>query len=329
MVYLDLCKVLAMFLVVWGHAIQHFIYGMEGFAHDAVWRFIQSFHMPLFMMIAGFFSSSSMKLSFWDLVKKKAKQLILPCVSWGVLSFVLLHFTLGNNLSFLTTIIENFWFLKSVFICYLLGWMANAMKGILRYGGAFLLILFVTLFMGKYDVTRMFPCFLAGMLLKQKGYRWIEKEKFLYGSFIVFVVLLIFWNFDESIWLRFGSIQECLQMTFGWGEYVYKYIFRIAVGLAGSFFVMSLSYHICLDCHFFDWQKISKMGQYTLGVYILQTFLLERIMAKIIHLNNYNYEINILILTPILAFFVFVICVVVDRLISKSKILGSLLFGKK
>lgn len=175
----------------------------------------------------------------------------------------------------------------------------------------------------------MFPCFLAGMLLKQKSYRCIEKKKFLYGSFMVFVVLLIFWNIDESIWLQFGSIQECLQMTFGWREYAYKYIFRVAVGLAGSFFLISLSYHICLDCHLFDWQKISKMGQYTLGVYILQTFLLERFMAKIIHLNYYNYEINILILTPILAFFVFVICVVVDRLISKSKILESLLFGKK
>lgn len=80
-------------------------------------------------------SSSSMKLSFWDIVMKKAKQLILPCVSWGILSYVLLHFTSGNNLSFFTTVIENFWFLKSVFICYLFGWMANAMKDTLRYGG--------------------------------------------------------------------------------------------------------------------------------------------------------------------------------------------------
>lgn len=172
----------------------------------------------------------------------------------------------------------------------------------------------------------MFPCFLAGMLLKQKGYRCIEKKKFLYGSFIVFVVFLIFWNIDESIWLRFGSIQECLQKTFGWGEYAYKYIFRIAVGLAGSFFIMSLIYHNCQSAFL---QKVSKAGQYTLGVYILQTFLLERIMAKIIHLNNFNYEINILILTPLLAFFVFVICIVAVRLLSKSKILGSLLFGKK
>ena len=70
----------------------------------------------------------------------------------------------------------------------------------------------------------MFPCFLAGMLLNQKGNRWIEEKKALYGSFIVFVVLLTFWNIDESIWLRFGSIQECLQKTFGLGEYVYKYL---------------------------------------------------------------------------------------------------------
>ena len=196
-------------------------------------------------------------------------------------------------------------------------------------GGAFLLILFVTLFIGKYDITRMFPCFLAGMLLNQKGYRCIEKKNFLYGSFIAFVVLLIFWNIDESIWLRFGSIQECLQKTFGWGEYAYKYIFRIAVGLAGSFFIMSLIYHICHNCQSAFLQKVSKAGQYTLGVYILQTFLLERIMAKIIHLNSNNYEINILILTPLLAFLVFVICVVVVRLIFKSKMLGSLLFGKK
>lgn len=192
-----------------------------------------------------------------------------------------------------------------------------------------MLILFVSLFIGKYDITRMFPCFLAGMLLNQKGNRWIEGKKALYGSFIVFVVLLTFWNIDESIWLRFGSIQECLQKTFGLGEYVYKYIFRIAVGLAGSFFIMSLIYHICHNCQSAFLQKVSKAGQYTLGVYILQTFLLERIMAKIIHLNNFNYEINILILTPLLAFFVFVICIVAVRLLSKSKILGSLLFGKK
>ena len=52
--YWDLLKGIAIFLVVWGHTIQ---YGGSGsiFFDNKAFIFIYSFHMPLFLLISGYF----------------------------------------------------------------------------------------------------------------------------------------------------------------------------------------------------------------------------------------------------------------------------------
>lgn len=50
-VLLDVLKGFAIFLVVMGHAIQ---YNQVDFDTNPVFRFIYSFHMPLFMFVSGF-----------------------------------------------------------------------------------------------------------------------------------------------------------------------------------------------------------------------------------------------------------------------------------
>ena len=61
--YWDLLKGIAIFLVVWGHTIQ---YGGSGsiFFDNKAFIFIYSFHMPLFLLISGYFlCCSSFKVS--------------------------------------------------------------------------------------------------------------------------------------------------------------------------------------------------------------------------------------------------------------------------
>lgn len=78
--YFDAIKLFAIVCVLYGHCVQHLISNGET---TPIYIFIYSFHMPLFMIISGFFSHSAMNLKWSDVMKKKSKQLILPCIIGG------------------------------------------------------------------------------------------------------------------------------------------------------------------------------------------------------------------------------------------------------
>lgn len=82
---LDALKLFAIYLVVWGHAIQY-LQSIE-YYNQPVYRIIYSFHMPLFMALVGYFAASLTKQSFSAVLAKKARQLLLPAVAFGVLYY--------------------------------------------------------------------------------------------------------------------------------------------------------------------------------------------------------------------------------------------------
>ena len=77
----DMLKLFAIFLVVWGHCIQN-LHTCD-FYEEPVYKIIYSFHMPLFMVISGYFSLSSMRATTGSFLKKKFNQLLLPSFTWG------------------------------------------------------------------------------------------------------------------------------------------------------------------------------------------------------------------------------------------------------
>lgn len=126
---LDLLKLFAVFLVLWGHAIQYFF---SAEANDMfVYRLIYSFHMPLFMMVAGYFAVSSLKCNFYSLIKKKGRQLLLPVVSWAVICS-LGDIIFMSEYSILRELKVLFWFLKSLFLCYVMFYITMSLPH--KYG---------------------------------------------------------------------------------------------------------------------------------------------------------------------------------------------------
>lgn len=85
MPFFDYLKMLAMFIVLWGHAIQHLQTGEVW--DEPMHKIIYSFHLPLFMIIAGFFSLLSMNMGLADFLKKKGSQLLLPCLTWSLILY--------------------------------------------------------------------------------------------------------------------------------------------------------------------------------------------------------------------------------------------------
>ena len=52
--YIDLIKGIAIITVIIGHLIQYTSVGNFNFYENYIYKFIYSFHMPLFMLISGY-----------------------------------------------------------------------------------------------------------------------------------------------------------------------------------------------------------------------------------------------------------------------------------
>lgn len=83
--FLDYLKGVAILLVVMGHSFQCFYFDWE-----PMYLPIRMFHMPFFIALSAYFiKQSCVKADFSDYFKKKTVRLVLPVISWGVLSAIL------------------------------------------------------------------------------------------------------------------------------------------------------------------------------------------------------------------------------------------------
>jgi len=76
--YLDRARAIGMFLVYYGHFVERAVAIKSASVLSAQWRFIYSFHIPLFFFLAGVFWKPS--VSFWDTFKNKLKTRLVPAV---------------------------------------------------------------------------------------------------------------------------------------------------------------------------------------------------------------------------------------------------------
>lgn len=120
-IYWDVIKAFAIFLVVWGHCIQFLQVDTEKCWSSYTCGFIYSFHMPLFMLVSGYFARGIYKKSFSENLRQKTIQILLPSVSTyfvvGLLLIYLRHEPWGYGLVKLVfNCFTSYWFLKALYI---------------------------------------------------------------------------------------------------------------------------------------------------------------------------------------------------------------------
>ena len=122
--YFDIAKGIGMVLVVLSHTCPMGI-GIQGFC--------ESFHMPMFFFISGYFFSLD-KYSLKDFFKRRFLQLVLPLVSFSILvgtlnSFSQTCFKISNYM-----LPDTLWFLWVLFVVELLFmYLMRAYGGIISY----------------------------------------------------------------------------------------------------------------------------------------------------------------------------------------------------
>ena len=340
----DFLKLYAIFLVLWGHSIQYFL--SSNYYDEPIYRIIYSFHMPLFMMISGYFSLSSMSLPPFEFLKKKFVQLILPVISWcvvlGILAFcytILRYHTVPNFVGTIVGIINGFygpypfWFLKSCFFCYLLTYCGVLFR-INRHVWMLLSIIIsqlVPYFVSNFFlVDIMYPCFVVGIELKDNHKFYSHICRYYWGLLGLFILMLCFW--DKFFWGSEGIMKtfiiDYMHITSSFFLMIVSKLYRLIIGIAGS-----LSF-LGLICSSFPQEKTNKFisiccnwGQYTLGIYILQSIILETYMAQFILLDDLNFYFFNFVVAPIISFFVLVLCVYIIKTMNRSRILAFLFFG--
>ncbi len=331
----DLLKLFAIFLVLWGHCLQQFL--ENSVLENSVYVFIYSFHMPLFMVLSGYFSFSSLQLKFCDVLLKKARQLLLPFLSWSLFIFALRMF-LGNMLPEYFPIISpgnafvgafgNFWFLKSLFFCYMLAWCGKNSR--LSARSWVLLTLFFSQFFPWYNVKVMYPCFLFGLAMRYYSH-FIVRHRFtiLLFSLSLFILMSCFWNGD---FLKpadlVGAVRNCDIQSIAFLLYVR--IYRVLIGISASLSLYIIFTSLFDGKHFARSRILcnaAKSGRFTLGIYILQVVVLEIILGAFVNCDSMNIYVFNYVVAPLFSVVIMFFCILMYRLISRSTLLSFLFFG--
>lgn len=113
LLFLDSLKGLLIIMVVIGHVIQS---SNPDYQHDILFRFIYSFHMPLFLAISGYLTYKPKYDSV--LIKKRAVQLLVSFVAWAFLSPVLQKGVIDIDTTFNALLYPDngLWFLYNLFV---------------------------------------------------------------------------------------------------------------------------------------------------------------------------------------------------------------------
>ena len=99
--------------VVLGHALQH-----GDYEHNVCWTIIYSFHMAAFFVISGYVSYKD--YFSWNIIPRRAKQLLIPYVVWRVLEVLCVSHSGVLVYDLVLHPDLGFWFIHSLFFVVLL-----------------------------------------------------------------------------------------------------------------------------------------------------------------------------------------------------------------
>lgn len=320
----DVLKAIAILAVVYTHCLQFM--GIGFYWHHPLFKLTYAFHMPLFMVVSGYFASRALQLPMKELIKKKSIQLLLPCITAAIV-VIIINRLIGWNPKHagLREFATNLWYLKSLFACFCIGKLAMmGSRG--KTWIAVCLGLLMALPVHLYHVNFMMPFFWLGFLWKKhpdaiRKFAW----PVLIVSTLVFGLLWPFWDGQHTTYVTPLQLVKIHQMKWiGFGN-LPSYCLRTAIGIAGVGMVASA---VCLlEKRGIRFDRLSRMGQYTLELYTLHfLFINTNLMAacSIPYCRGW-YEVGYCGLATLL---LLLICYLLIRLIYRSRWASLLFFGK-
>lgn len=344
---ISVIKGAAILLVVYGHVIQHTMVPLgQDFFSNPVFKFIYTFHMPLFFVISGYLIALSLgRNSIPSAFKSRCKSLLIPFLAWGILG-VVTHYFLniidGRDVGILNfpqdllaqlVLNPSVWFLFTLFVLsvlLLLSVVFEGFVGLAAFGLVYAVIMLVSYnnYCSLFFIKWFYLFYLAGYFVGRYKFTLDPKRTQLLVIIAVglFAFLFPFWSTYDFIYVN--------KMNFLSNHYFYevlRIIYRYVLGFLGIGLVFYL-------CAYLAKTKLStvleRVGNYALDIYLIQIFIVEGIYPRWIersHVDiNGNSALFLVFIAPLLTIFFVGMCVVASKaLIRRNRLLNTLLLGNR
>ena len=306
--YLDTVKGVLIICVVVAHCVQHgsgiAFYRSNLFFENWLFKSIYSFHMPLFMLLCGYFFAHTIARKSWqETLITKAKSLLLPILVWSVvpigvfvsklLKGLAAELTTGEIIeNIIHTITNNLWFLWAILYNIVIVLLVNRLfkDNLWVYGAIFILQFFLPDALHLYCF--MYPYFVLGYLYNKQFKNstttakalHIKNRRYLHiATGVVFIAMLCMFSQENYIYTSKYNILNGNPL-----RQLYIDIFRFAIGLVGSLFMLLTIKYL--------FERIGErrgvlvyLGKATMGIYIISSYLNPLLLDICRKLGGCNY----------------------------------------
>jgi len=278
---IDSIKGIMIFLVVFGHCIGQ----ISTISTDTTWlkyivRFIFSFHMPVFVFISGYFSSSNSG-------KNAISRYLIPYVLANAL-FGLLSSLVNSQFSFSGADPFSpqwtFWYLLSLFFWKVL--LSSVLEWKYPLPTMIIVALITGIFSADYFLSLsrtivFFPYFIGGYLVRNAdaGNTW-KKHFNKRNSILLFVIvetIVAFLAYKNVNGLTFQLCRSYRTMNQSIPTGILLRLFTYVAGTAGIIFFFSIIPN--------KKNYLSTLGKYSLTVYLAHSFCIK-FLSKLIQLGS-------------------------------------------
>lgn len=280
--YFDNARLLFISLVVFGHLIQPFVSGSTPIASLYTW--IYTFHMPAFIMIAGYFAKGSKDPSY---IATLAKKLLIPYVIFQII-YTIYYFLIDKKGWLVDSIFYphwSLWFLFSLFSWHLLLILYRKIPAFAGIALALLLGVIIGYFdqVGHmFSLSRtfvFFPYFLIGYWLSERHINLLKQKKLQISAVLILIstaTLIYYLPHINSGWLLASKSYSSLGVEYAGS------IYRLSVYLTSLLIAFSVLALVPRRRFSF-----TVLGERTLYVYLLHGFIVQYFrQGDILQANN-------------------------------------------
>jgi fucose 4-O-acetylase-like acetyltransferase len=269
---IDALKGLAILLVVLGHSFQG---NINQFDDNVVFNFIYSFHMPLFMFLAGSVAVYRFENSVVSYLKKKFLALVVPFISWYAMDYLVTgaYHSIALKPYFARVIASpdwGLWFLWILFLNYCLFVLSVKMEkrlGIYAFLITFLLVLWCPVgVLGIWVLKKFFFYFTLGYLFMKHGNIINEYgSRIKYAGIVIFPFLASQWHMKKG----FAFAPDVRHFFSGIGiQFISEYfLYACSIAVAVSGIVCAYLFIAALKGNLI-YKTLCLLGAYTLDIYV-------------------------------------------------------------
>lgn len=296
--FFDNARLLLITLVVFGHIIQPITFDSKSLASLYTW--IYTFHMPAFIMIAGYFAKGSSDSKYLLTLVKK---LLIPYVIFQIV-YTGYYFLIDKKDWLIDSIFYphwSLWFLFSLFCWHMLLILYKHVRPVV--GIVIAIIIGVTI--GYFDsighmfsLSRtfvFFPYFLIGYWISEQQMMALKRVPIKIASLVVmtvFAVAIYYLPDVNTDWLLASKSYGALGVEWGGS------LFRFTVYMTSL--LMAFSVLAWIPKRRFSF---TKLGERTLYVYLLHGFIVQYLRQEdIIQVTNIFDFIGVIAITIIIVF---------------------------